>query len=368
MNTDFDLIIVGARVAGSILATLLGRKGYRVLLLDRAQFPSDTLSTHFFRVYTLKALGTIDIRAQVESVAPRLVSNFNAIDGHVFSEPVEGPDGPSYYLCVRRITLDDMMVRRVQKERRVTFHQRATVDDLIWENGQVRALRWHQGEERYEATARAVVGADGIHSIVAKKLQPPAEHEEPVRRLMYYAYYAGIEPQSGPAAEFHFRGDRLVYAFPTDGNLTLLAASVPIIEFDEFRRDPEKNLTAELEAMPELAPRLRKAQRASPVMGTGSIPGYRRVPYGPGWALVGDAGMIMDPWSGQGIDQASTHSTILADALDSYLSSRESWDDALSGYHKRRNEFSVKTYERTCQFARDLRQLTQPALKKRGLT
>jgi flavin-dependent dehydrogenase len=212
-----------------------------------------------------------------------------------------------------------------------------------------------------------VVGADGLYSLVARQVKAPLEHFEPAQRAMYYAYYDGLGAQPGPAAEYHFRGNQLAYVFPTDSALTLVAVTVPLAEFAEFRRDPEGRLRAELEALPALAPRLRQAEQAGRVKGSGNIPCYQRVPYGPGWALVGDAGQVMDPWSGQGIDQAATHAVMLADALHRWLSGQSAWQEALAGYHQARNAFSQKAYRRTCTLARDLRPMTQAALQRRGL-
>ena len=117
---------------------------------------------------------------------------------------------------------------------------------------------------------------------------------------MYHAYYKGIAAKEGPAAEFHYRGNHWVYCFPCDHDLTLLAVSVPTEEFPEFRRDPGGRLQNELQSMTVLASRLAASERAGPIRGTGSIPGYLRIPSGNGWVLVGDAGMVMDPWSGRG--------------------------------------------------------------------
>ena len=116
-----------------------------------------------------------------------------------------------------------------------------------------------------------------------------------------------------------------------------------------------------------VAPRLNRAEPVAPVKGSGNIPGYRHVPYGNGWALVGDAGQIMDPWSGQGIDQASTQAVMLADALHEWLIGANTWEGALTGYHQSRNTFSEKMYRRTCTYASDLRPMTQAALVRRGL-
>jgi 2-polyprenyl-6-methoxyphenol hydroxylase-like FAD-dependent oxidoreductase len=367
MEYDFDVIVVGARIAGSIAATLLGQHGYNVLVVDRAHFPSDTLSTHFFRYPTFNALERLGIWDEVRSLAPPLVDNFNDVDGHIFTEPVESPDGPSHYLCVRRITLDDILVRRMRKESTVSLREGAQVNDLLFENGRATGVTWLENGKKMQATARVVIGADGINSLVARKVQPDVERFEPVRRAMYYTYFSGFDPKSPPAAEFHYRGNRLVYVFPTDAGLTLLAASVPIEEFEEFRKRPEEKFQRELEAMPEIVDRLLWAERVGPVKGAGNIPSYQRIPYGQGWVLVGDSEQILDPWSGQGIDQASAHALMLVGAIHRCFSEEGSWDEAMREYNRRRHEFSDKTFERTCTFARDFRPMTEAALKKRGL-
>lgn len=367
MKTDYDLIIVGARIAGSIIGTLVGGKGHRVLILDRAHFPSDTISTHFFRWPAFNVFERIGVLGQVYTHAPKLVNNYNDVDGHVFIEPVEGPDGPSHYICIRRTTLDEILVRRARQEKTVLVREGAMVEGLIVEDDRVAGVRWSDGGAAQSATARVVVGADGINSIVAKKVRPATEKSEPVLRAMYYGYYRNFEAQPGPAAEFHYRGNHLVYAFPTDGGLSLLAASVPIDEFGEFKKNPEARFTAELESMPEVAKRLGRAEREGPVKGSGSIPGYQRLPYGKGWVLAGDSSQIMDPWSGQGIDQASTHAAFASEALIAWLSGESGWDEAMEEYNRKRHEFSDVTFDRTCRAARDLRPMTRAALKKRGL-
>lgn len=366
-SLNYDVIIVGARVAGSILATLLGEMGHRVLALDRATFPSDTLSTHFFRAPALRVFNQIGVYDEVSAAAPHLTVNYNVIDGVVFPEPVDRPEDYPFYMCIRRITLDDILVRRVKKTPNVDLREGVRVTGLLWDDEVVTGVNWKDANSEGEERARVVIGADGVNSFMAKEVQPRAEHEEPVNRAMYYAYYRGIPPKEGPAAEFHFRGNTLAYCFPCDNDLTLLAVSVPIAQFGEFKNDPEGKFLSELEAMGDLAPRLLSAEREGSVRGTGSIPGYLRIPYGKGWALVGDAAMIMDPWSGQGIDQASTHAMILAQHLGDYLAGVKDWETAMRAYHRERKEFSLKAYQRTCKFSVDLRPMTRAALDKRGL-
>lgn len=367
--SEYDVIIVGARVAGAALATLLSRQGHRVLLLDKAHFPSDTLSTHFFRAPAMRVFEQLGVLDEVTGAAPPLALLWNYIDGHVISDPVDGPEEHlRFFLCERRITLDWILFQRVAREPNVEIRQGAQVKELIELEGRVAGVRWKEADGMNEALARVVVGADGFHSTVAKAVNPDIENQVPVQRCMYYTYFKGIELlEEQAAAEHHFVGDSLTYVFPTDGDLTLVALSVPISEFSSFKKEPMTRLLAHLESLPVLTPRLKRAEAAAAIKGAGNIPGYQRVPYGPGWALVGDAHQVLDPWSGMGIDHATTHASQLADSLHRFLTEAAPWEAAMSDYHTQARKWSEKTYRRTCTYAADLRPMTRAALQKRGL-
>ncbi len=366
---DYDVIIVGARVAGSTLATLLGGYGWRVLLLDKARFPSDTLSTHFFRAPALRTFERLGVLHQVKDAAPPMAEMWNDIDGHVIREPVEAEESHlRFFLCERRITLDWILFERCTREPGVEVRQGASVQEVIWNDGRLTGVRWHEQDGIREASARAVIGADGFYSTLARVIVPTFETQYPVQRCMYYTYFQGIESLDQQAlAEHHFLGDSLTYVFPTDANLTLVAISLPLSEFQTFKKESQIKLISHLASLPLLAPRLRRAEITAEVKGAGNIPGYQRIPYGPGWALVGDAHQIMDPWSGMGIDHATTHATFLAEGLDRWLRGGSDWETAMSGYHQQARAWSGKSYRRTCTFAADLRPMTRSALQKRGL-
>ena len=365
---DYDAIIVGARVAGSVTAAVLGSYGHKVLLLDRAHFPSDTLSTHFFRAQALMAFQRAGVFDQVQGAAPHMVETFTDIEGHTWSEEVEGQDGLDYLLCVRRITLDGILTDQVQKQPQVELCQGARFTDLLWENATAAGARWRNQAGEHDATSRVVIGADGFYSRVAELVEPEVEQFEPVRRAMYYTYFQGLIPGERTAAEFYFRGNHLVYVFPTDANQTLIAVSVPISEFEHYRRDPKNEMMSVLEALPALAPRLKSAEIVASVKGAGNIPCYQRVPFGDGWALAGDSGQVFDPWSGQGIDHASQHAVMLAEALHEFFTEQKDWGSAMQEYHALRNSTSRRNFESTRKFARDLRPMANGALKKRGLS
>src|SRR5690349_24247720 len=258
---DYDVIIVGGRVAGAILAARLGQLGQRVLLLEKASFPSDTLSTSFFRAPALRVFEKIGVLDEVQSAAPPLRKLWNYIDGHVLSDPVEVPEEHlRFFLCERRLTLDWILFQRIQREPNVEVRLNAHVRELIWQAGRVIGVRWSEPEGTLEACARVVVGADGFYSTLAKALDPAYETYIPIQRCMYYAYYQGLDSLDEPTAEHHFVGNTLAYIFPTDGNLTLVALSLPIDDFPSFKKEPLKGLQAHLESLPLLAARLRRAQ------------------------------------------------------------------------------------------------------------
>jgi 2-polyprenyl-6-methoxyphenol hydroxylase-like FAD-dependent oxidoreductase len=365
---DYDVIIVGARVAGSILAMQLGRFGHHVLVLEKADFPSETLSTSFFRAPALRVFEKVGILDEVQSAAPPMRIMWNYIDGHVISEPVDAAEEHlRFFLCERRVTLDWILFQGAKREPNVDVRLHANVRELLWQDGHVTGVRWTEADGMREATARVVIGADGFYSTLAKIIRPVTETFFPVQRCMYYAYFQGLDPLEESIAEHHFVGNTLTYVFPTDANLTLVALSLPISDFHSFKKDPMNGLQSHLKSLPLLAPRLARAERVSDVWGAGNIPSYQRIPFGPGWVLVGDAHQVMDPWSGMGIDHATTHADFLADSLNLWLREASSWETAMNTYRTQARHWSAKSYQRTTTYASDLRPMTQAALQRRGL-
>lgn len=365
---EYDVIIVGGRVAGAVLATRLGQLGHRVLVLEKSQFPSGTLSTSFFRAPALRVFEKIGLMEKVAAMAPRMELIWNYIDGHILADPVEAvEDHLRFFLCERRITLDWILYKRMTREKNIEIRQNAHVKDLIWEADRVVGARWNEKGGMHEATAKVVVGADGFYSTLARLLQPPYEKYSPVQRFTYYGYFQNLDSFDVPTAEHHFVGNTISYVFPTDHDLTMAAVSMPIRGFAEFKKSPLVNFMSHLKSLPLLVARLQDATLVSDLYGSGNIPGYQRMPYGSGWVLTGDAQQVMDPWSGMGMDHATTHADMLADSLNSWLHDMTTWDAAMRDYHIRIRAYSEKAYYRTTTFASDLRLMTRAALMKRGL-
>ena len=220
MRDRYDVIVVGARVAGSTLTALLGDAGVSVLLLDRARFPSPTVSTHFFRgagmVGVLERLGVLD--AVLALGCPPLTRELNYSDGGADAEegPPQDPGTAGYCLSVRREPLDAVLLQRARAAETVDFMEAANVRDLLWDGDRVAGVQLADGRC---ARAGLVVGADGRHSLVARKVGAVVEEETPAARALYYRYVAGFTGPGGAppdAAEFSLLGDEIAYIFPSD--------------------------------------------------------------------------------------------------------------------------------------------------------
>ena len=359
---EYDLVVVGARVAGSTLAALVGAAGYRVLLVDRAPFPSPTLSTHFFRgargVGMLRRLGVLDTVLALG--CPPLTREYRYLDGAPAPaiEPPQDPGDLGYCLSVRRAPLDHILAAHAGALPAVDFHPRTRVAALTWADGRVNGARLAAPAGERVVRARCVVGADGRHSFVARAVAAPVATAEAGHRGMYYAYVRGMPgPHGGDpdGPEFARLGDEQAYLFPSDDGLACLVLSLNLPDYARLRRNPEEHFRARIMARPGWATRFAAATRQGRLLGCGPTPNYVRVPVGPGWALVGDAGMHQDPWSGIGIDKACVHAGLLAEELVRWFAGSVPEGQALASYHQRRDADGLASYRLTVARSRDLR-------------
>jgi menaquinone-9 beta-reductase len=359
-----DVLIVGARVAGATLAAILGDGGLDVVLVDTASFPSTTLSTHFFRgQWAVTVLERLDVLEDVLALgAPKLVCQYDYAEGSPTPEvsPPQDPGAIGFCLSVRREPLDEILVRRAARQSSVTVLEGTRFVGAIISDDRVVGATLQRGGEQLEITCRFLVGADGRRSAVAKAVGATLEVSDPPMRALYYQYVRGF-PSAGVHAgpEFSLQGDEVAYVFPSDDALACVAVSVNLQRFATMRASLAANFRLVINEHSALARRFGDAEPESRVLGCGPETSYVRVPVGPGWALVGDASIHQDPWSGRGIDFAATHATYLAETLlDGALrSDREA--ESLRRYHVRRDQHGLPGYHETTQFAADLRRLTE---------
>ncbi len=275
-------------------------------------------------------------------------------------EPAQDPGPLGYCLSVRRAPLDHLLVRHATSFGCVTLLERTRVSDVLWAGEQVVGLRLSTPEGERDARARIVVGADGRHSTVARRVRAPVERHDPASRAAYYQYVRGYAPPGAGAPdgpEFSLLGDEIAYIFPSDDGVTCVALSVNLAVFGWLRQAAAERFGARLAAHRGLAGRVAAATPVGPVLACGPEANVVRVPVGPGWALAGDAGLHQDPWSGHGMDCASVHGALLAEALADWFGGRRSEAEALEQYHHGRNVHGLARYQETVEFGRDLRQL-----------
>jgi flavin-dependent dehydrogenase len=344
----YDAIVVGARCAGSPTAMLLARKGYNVLVVDRATFPSDTLSTHVLHppgVAALKRWGILD-RLTETGCPPIDTYTFDFGPFTIAGSP--GTDESPISYCPRRIVLDKLLVDAAA-DAGAEVREEFTVEDVVVDDGRVVGVRGH-GKDGGTVTehARVVVGADGRYSLVAKAVDAERYNEKPQILCGYYSYWSGL-PIDG-RFDVYVRPGRGWAVAPTHDDLTLVVAGWPFSEYEANKQDVEGNYLKMFDLAPEFAERIRGATREARFAGT-AVENYFRKPFGPGWALVGDAGYNKDFITAQGITDAFRDAELCADALDDFLSGTRTFDVAMDEYQSTRDDHVLPMFEFTCQLA-----------------
>lgn len=323
---------------------MLAQRGLRVLLLDRAKFPSDKpLSTHG----VLKTGGAVLKRL---GLLPRVIaSNCPPIrtcllDPGPFEVMLESPSvgGVDAMYAPRRYVLDTVLVEGATGAG-AELRERVAVTELVWEGegaeARVVGVRGHdlETEAPIEERGRIVIGADGVHSLVARLVKAPRYEEIPLLTGVYWSYWEGVPIETG--LEMHMRPGRMIGLVSTNDGLTNVGVYFPVAEFERFKSDVEGNFFANLEQhVPEIHERVRAGRKAVRWLGTGYQPNFFRKPHGLGWALVGDASSHHDSANPSGISYAFVDAERLAAAIDDGLGGRRPLADALADYERQRNE------------------------------
>jgi 2-polyprenyl-6-methoxyphenol hydroxylase-like FAD-dependent oxidoreductase len=343
-DEPYDAIVVGARCAGSPTAMLLARKGYRVLVVDKAAFPSDTISTHLVHPPGVAALARWGVLEPALGDCPPI--HTYRFDFGPFT--LSGSPGAPAAHCPRRSVLDEALVRAAAAAG-AEVREGFLVEELLFDGECVTGIRGRgRGGRAVSERARIVVGADGLRSLVARAVRAESYHERPPLLAAYYGYWSGLAMDG--RFETYVRPARGFAAAPTNDGLTVVIAGWPSAEFEANKKDAEEHYARTLALAPAFAARLGAARREGRLVGM-SVPNFFRKPFGPGWVLVGDAGYNKDFITGQGIQDAFRDAELCVSALDEAFSGAREFDAALEAYRARRDAASLPMYEFTCQLA-----------------
>ncbi|HEU5113495.1 MAG TPA: NAD(P)/FAD-dependent oxidoreductase [Acidimicrobiia bacterium] len=342
---QYDVVIVGGRVAGSTLASLLGAGGLEVLLLDRAEFPADTLSTHVIYGDSFGIWERIGAWGAIERLASQKLWGISWIrDGKPDIRgrfwPVRGHD---YSLCLRRLLLDDVLFKNAANTPGVTAIEAARVTDILLDGDTVNGVKFETSGSTTESTvaARLVVGCDGRRSTIARAVGANQYVTEPPINFAFYTYIqdADTGPEPEPMFEIwdsEYNGGTPMLA-ECDAAVWMAIVYLPQEHFDSFRADKDGNFWEAMDRDPRVGPRIRAGRQLTPIKGAGDFVNFVRDPVGDGWALVGDAGQHKDPIFGQGIGDAVRSAEALADCLLEAEAASSDWGSALKRYRTKRD-------------------------------
>jgi flavin-dependent dehydrogenase len=334
----YDVIVVGARCAGAPTAMLLARRGRRVLLCDRGSFPSDTVSNGAFNApgpLYLKRWGLLD--RLVASGVPPITVGVTHGSGHDDRAEYRRP----MYAPMRRI-LDHLLVTAAV-EAGAELREHFTVSDVVVEDGRVTGVRGMVGNREVVESARVVVGADGRYSTIALKVRAREYDHVPMDGGGVYAYFEGVR-----ADGFEFWKSPAGWAMvaPSNDGLTHVATYVfspagrrGTPDGDAISGTPQERFERVLALYPDLRDRVSAGRRSTRFVAHRDAPAFFREAYGPGWALVGDAGFHQGPWNGYGMSHAFRDGDRLAGAIEEWLSGTRTFDESLGGYAHDRDEW-----------------------------
>lgn len=371
-SREADVIVVGARCAGATLGALLARGGLRVMVLDRARFPSATLSTHTMHSDSLRVLRDVGALEAIRTIGAPEISEVVCDYGDfqiVGSPPAVG--GIDYGLCARRARLDAVLVEHARASGAEILSE-YTVEGVLSCDEEGIAVSVRGRGRVFTLRAQLLVGADGRTSTVARAVKARVLHKQVSGWFLWFAYFEDVPARARPAYELYFHGADFFYVFPTDDGLHVVGGEFSHAEHPHLIGSGVGGFLAALRSSPPLRARLDAARMAEGPYTLYRIESYLRETVGPSWALIGDASFFKDPCTGQGMYDAFRSAELLAEIIVSER--RAGRPEDVGRYARLRDDEFGSWYRFTCRAARGLpvsaerRQVLRAIASDPGLT
>ena len=339
---DAEVIVVGGGPAGSTFAAALAGAGHDVLLLDKAHFPRHKACSEYINpagADLLAEMGMLDevLAAGAHQMDAMLV---HAPDGGLFTANYAKAEPGRAALGLTRYKLDHLLLERARAAG-VTVRERAHVRDVVRHDGCVAGVDVTIDGTRERIRAGLVVGADGHNSAVSRALGLDVSFRWP-HKTGLVAHYRGVTGLDR-FGEMHVGHGAYAGLAPLEGGLTNVAVVAPVAAVARRTGSIEAFFEESLRKLPELARKLRGAERVGGIRGVGSMARRARRPSGDGFLLIGDAASFLDPFTGEGIHEALRGAHLAAPVASAALKAGAVSARALDPYRNaRRRAFTAK--------------------------
>jgi len=354
---DFDVVIIGARCAGAAAALLLARRGLRVFAIDRGRYAGDTVSTHALMRAGVLQLSRWGVLEAIKAAGTPVIrtTSFHYGDETIAVQIKPQRDIEGLY-APRRTVIDRVLVDAARSAGATILFETQLIDLIRTDQGRVCGVRIKDGHDREsQVTAELVIGADGVHSTVARLVDAKRYRTGSHATGVVFSYWSG---PTFDGYHWYYNPGVSAGAIPTNDGLTCIFASVPQQRFHSAMRHGTEAAYRQVlgECATDLAAVVDESERVEKFRGFAGEVGFFRQSFGPGWALVGDAGYFKDPLTAHGITDALIDAELLAQAA------ADGTEAAFAEYQRARDTFAGVHFDVTdavASFEWDLLELKQ---------